>query len=781
MNKCLKIGVFLLCLYLLVLAFSACMLEGTPANSETPSVSSPTETDIDTGTGETSANTMTFDDGVISTSIFQVNGTNLSLTVPNATEVFSFLDQITLQDNAKWQISTDIYGNNVIVTKTVLLKEGDNVFYLLVSPDKDEMTTLYTVTIRRKPNYTICFEGGNSEVIDSISVEEGKIAEPSSIIPNKTGFEFAGWEFDFTKPIQEEITIEAKWTPIEYYITYDLNGGQSIDNPSTYRIIDDIELSAPSRDGYVFLGWYSTDGERIENVHGMSVPLTLTAKWECYFTVKKGVVTGVSDYFRRNVLECIVPPEIDGETITGIAGQSNTHSHDGAFYNCSLLTSITLPSTIVRIGTNAFDRCTALRSVYFLGSIADWCRIEFPSNPLCFAHNLYINGEPVIDLVIPEGVTSIGNGAFQNCIGLTSISISDSVTNIGASAFAGCTGLSSVTIPDNVITMGGSAFSGCIGLKNAIIGNGIITVGNFAFNGCSELISVTIGNGVWNIDDHAFRDCTNLISVSIGNCVTRIGNYAFNNCFSLSSIVIPDSVTSIGEYAFEYCIKLKKLTLGNGLIRIGENAFSLCYGLTTITVPNSVTDIQGGAFYGCNALGSVTIGSGVTKIGEYAFSDCYGLVEIRNMSALTITAGSRDNGDIGLNALRVYSTGDSCVHIDENGFVFYDDGDVIVLVGYSGDLTELSLPKNYQGRSYSIHRCVFYDFNNNFSSNLSSITIPDTVVSIGEYVFGNCKKLTNVIFLGTTTQWDSIIKGEGWNYGIGTSVVHCSNGDVSFE
>ncbi len=185
---------------------------------------------------------------------------------------------------------------------------------------------------------------------------------------------------------------------------------------------------------------------------------------------------------------------------------------------------------------------------------------------------------------LPDGVTSIGDWAFRDCSGLTSIEIPNRVTSIGSDAFDGCSGLTSVTI-----------------------GNRVTSIGNTAFSYCTGLTSVTIPNSVTGIGDYAFYECYRLTSVTIGNSVTSIGSCAFGGCSSMTSVTIPSSVTSIGE-----------------------GAFFLCNGLTSVTIPNSVTGIGSSAFGGCSGLTSVTIGNSVTGIGDKAFKDCTGLISITN-------------------------------------------------------------------------------------------------------------------------------------------------------
>ena len=232
------------------------------------------------------------------------------------------------------------------------------------------------------------------------------------------------------------------------------------------------------------------------------------------------------------------------------------------------------------------------------------------------------------NVVIPEEVTymnrtrkvtSIGERAFYECSGLTSVTIGNSVTSIGIRAFENCSSLTSITIPNSVTSIGDYAFQYCSGLTSITIPNSLTSIGAGAFRGCSGLTSVTIPNNVTSIGNSAFQYCSGLTSVTIPNSVTNIGDYAFDGCKGLTSVTIPNSVTSIGGSAFYNCSGLTSITIGNSVTSIGSEAFSGCSGLTSVTIPNSVTSIGYRALYGCTGLTSVTIGSGVTSIGGYAF------------------------------------------------------------------------------------------------------------------------------------------------------------------
>ena len=178
----------------------------------------------------------------------------------------------------------------------------------------------------------------------------------------------------------------------------------------------------------------------------------------------------------------------------------------------------------------------------------------------------------------------IGNYAFSDCSGLTSLILPSSVTSIGYSAFYGCIRLTSLTLPSSVTSIGSSAFEGCRSLTSLILPSSVTEIGNSAFSGCSGLTSLTLPSSVTSIDGRAFYGCSSLFGLTLPSSVTSIGSSAFEACYGLFSLTLPSSVTEIGESAFRGCSSLASLTLPSSVTSIGKSAFEGCSGLTSIYV-----------------------------------------------------------------------------------------------------------------------------------------------------------------------------------------------------
>ena len=435
------------------------------------------------------------------------------------------------------------------------------------------------------------------------------------------------------------------------------------------------------------------------------------------FDKKTGTVTDCDP----SVTKANIPHTIKGVTVTSIGDQ--------AFYNCTSLTSVTIPDSVTSIGDRAFRCCISLTSV------------TIPDSVTSIGEEAFYGCWDLTRLTIPGSVTSIDKDAFCFCSSLTSVTIPDSVTSIGDSAFYGCESLTSVTIPDSVTSIGSCAFYGCASLTSVTIPDSVTSIGGSAFYGCTSLTSVTIPDSVTSIGGSAFYNCKSLTSVTIPGSVTSIGWSAFYGCASLTSVTIPDSVTSIGGSAFYGCTSLTSVTIPDSVTSIGGSAFYNCKSLTSVTIPGSVTSIGWSAFYGCASLTSVTIPDSVTSIGNCAFASCTSLTGIW------------------------VAEGNSHYANDASGVLF--NKDKTTLVQCPGAFAAYTIPNSVTSiGEYAFSHCT----------SLTSVTIPNSVTSIGEHAFYDCTSLTDVYYAGSEAQWKAISISSNRNDDLLTANIHYNYG-----
>lgn len=270
---------------------------------------------------------------------------------------------------------------------------------------------------------------------------------------------------------------------------------------------------------------------------------------------------------------------------------------------------------ITSIGNKAFYQCNGLTS------------IEIPSGVTSIGVNAFSGCSNLDSVGLPATITTIGSGAFSYCTNLTNMTIPQGVTTIESYAFNYCYDLTRINIPTSVTAIGDEAFSCCASLDSVIIPAGVTTIGKNAFS-YSGLTSVNIPSSVARISDGLFRGCSNLTAVNIASGPASIGIRAFADCNSLTSVGIPSSVLSIGEYAFYNCSGLASANIAIGDTCIGACAFSKCTSLTSISIPSSVDSIATSAFSYCSSLVSVCIPYSVTKICERAFYSCSSLANV---------------------------------------------------------------------------------------------------------------------------------------------------------
>ena len=295
-----------------------------------------------------------------------------------------------------------------------------------------------------------------------------------------------------------------------------------------------------------------------------------------------------------------------------------------AFENCAGLTGVVIPEGITEIGDFAFSNCPSLENILVSADNPSYVSI----NNCCLSKDLRKLIFGCRSSIIPEGISMIEESAFEGCVGQTSIVMPEGVKEIGRDAFSGCTGLTNIVIPDSVTEINGGAFFGCTSLTSIVIPKGVTEIGESAFGGCVGLTSVVIPEGVTEIGESAFGGCVGLTSVVMPKSVTKIGWGAFKDCTSLTSIVIPKGITEIGESAFSGCTGLTGVVIPEGVTEISMNVFRDCTGLTGVVIPEGVKEIGYGAFSGCTGLTGIVIPEGVTEIDCGAFGGCTNLTTI---------------------------------------------------------------------------------------------------------------------------------------------------------
>lgn len=408
----------------------------------------------------------------------------------------------------------------------------------------------------------------------------------------------------------------------------------------------------------------------------------------------------------------------------------------------------------------------------------------------------------ITEVVIEEGVKSIGKDAFRIAMALTSVHLPSSVERISESAFADCDRLMSIAVATSNPYFASSngilynndkttllIYPGGKSEKCYIIPDGVTSIGNYAFYSCDKLKTVTIPSSVKKIDAYAFRLCESLIQVNTTDGLISIGDYAFAGCRDLRAFNTPGTVTSIGAYAFSSCTRLKTVNLPESLTNIGKFAFYSCDELENIHIPESIITLNDGVFGRCESLSSIIIPKNITNIGYYAFGYC------QKLSSVVIFGDVESIGDMafaGCTSLATIAINgpeseifDAESTINSNAVIYGHSGSTAqsyakkydrlfheLLSGTCGDNVEWILTPNgtltIAGNGAMKNSQAFYNYNapwrDEFLTNviiddgvtgigafsfkdcfdLKQVAIPDSLTSIGGYAFCNCEALTSL-------------------------------------
>ncbi len=424
-------------------------------------------------------------------------------------------------------------------------------------------------------------------------------------------------------------------------------------------------------------------------VDGHVIPLADALTYESLtYEVNDGKIT-ITDC-DESAASVTIPEQIDGMPVTTIGDQ--------AFWQCSKLTSITIPSSVIYIWPRTFIGCNSLTDLVIDPQNRNYIVEDGVLFDITKTNLVHCPTTKTGEYTVPDSVTSIGSYAFDDCSRLTGVTIPDSVTSILENAFGGCTGLTSIAVPDSVTLIGQGAFKestgltgvtlpdgltsivrdmfyGCTNLSDVTIPDSVTSIERCAFSQCRKLENITIPDGVTCIDEIAFGDCSSLVNVTLPNSITSIGSNTFHGCSSLTEITLPAGITTIACRVFEHS-GLTSITIPDGVATIEDNAFEGCGNLESIIIPDSVTSIGGGAFAWCKSLTDITIPDGVTSINGSTFWNCSGLMDITIPNSVTSIGASAFTGCSSLTSIHIPA---SVTSID--GSAFGSDGVVLVKKG----------------------------------------------------------------------------------------------------
>ena len=652
----------------------------------------------------------------------------------------------------------------------------------------DSSTKIASVTFRGSKHSDYENEYQGNIVIPSSVVYKGATYRVTSI----ADLAFAGC------PSLRSITIPSSVTHIGSYAFTDCFGLSSVQIPNTVTYVGSYAFRGCSVDSMNYLG----------TLHNW-INKSWSQDWNDYNTRYQLFLNGI-------LLEDVSIPEnitnIPNRAFMGCTSLKSVSLHnnvisvgDHAFYFCDNLTSLTIGNSVTDMSEYAFNtEFSKISSIYFEGNINDWLRLDKSWRYISLDYKLFFNGELQENIIIPDNVISSGDYYFDGCSSLKTLTIPNSVTNVTFGGRVGCPNLESIvvasdnpnyssmdgvlfnkegsallrypagkqgtyTIPENVISIANRAFKGCKNLISITIPESITSIGDYAFDGIPNIVYNGVATGSpWGarsvngyMEGHlVYSDetKTNLIACSkaikgeleIPNSVTSIGERAFRDCTGLTSVTIPNSVTSIGSSTFYGCAGLTSITIPNSVTSIGYSAFDGCSGLTSVTIPNSVTIIGQSAFYGCENLKSISIPNSVTSIGSYAFSNCANLTSVSIPNNITRIEEGTFSGCSSLASIiipkDVTYIGNDAFYGCRNLTSIVWDAKNCSAYKFGGQLESVVFGNEVENIPNSL--CAG-------KTNITSIVVPNNVISIGENAFIRCSNLQTLTLGENITTYGS--------------------------